>query len=426
MKLNYGKTFLLGFGFFGVSIIWGVYNAFVPLFLADKFGLSAGWIGIIMVLDNIAALFIQPTIGVVSDRTRTRIGRRLPYILAGAPIAAAAFGFIPLAATLPLFLVSAVTLLLAMAVWRTPVVALMPDITPSRFRSQANGIINFMGGIGSIISFLIGGKLYKVNPSYPFWMGSVLVIVAALLVFAFIREPKVYEEGEKKSGSDLGAASAAIRESGSSSILFILAAIFLWFVGYNAIETFFTLWAVNHLGLPADIGVQQLTWLSLLFVIFALPAGYIGARIGRRNTIMIGLFFMMFMILAVYLLSPAMLTQSLFAVPLLGKVMVIGVLLMVGGAAWALVNINSLPMVVDMTEAKYIGSFTGLYYLASTAAAILGPVVNGWIIQLSGNNYNLIMIIAPVFMLLAFLAMIGVRRGEAQIEQEPEAVIQEA
>src|SRR3990170_8151804 len=151
MRLNYGKTFLLGFGFFGVSVIWGVYNAFVPVFLAGKFHLSPIFIGFFMTLDNIAALLIQPPVGAWSDRLRTPLGRRMPFILIGAPIGALAFGIIPLAAVPPLFVACTSTLLLSMALWRTPVVALMPDITPSQYRSQANGIINFMGGVGAII-----------------------------------------------------------------------------------------------------------------------------------------------------------------------------------------------------------------------------------------------------------------------------------
>jgi len=143
--MSYVKTFLLGFGFFGVSVIWSVYNAFVPLFLDERFGLQAGFISFIMVLDNIAALILQPPLGVFSDRLRSPIGRRLPFIVVGAPLAAGMFGLIPYAQVLPLFIFSYITLLLAMAFWRTPVVALMPDITPSSKRSQANGVINLMG-----------------------------------------------------------------------------------------------------------------------------------------------------------------------------------------------------------------------------------------------------------------------------------------
>src|SRR5574340_916365 len=197
-RFNFGRTFVLGFGFFGVSVIWSVYNAYVPVFLANKFQLQPVWIGFFMTLDNIAALLIQPPVGAWSDRLRTPIGRRMPFILIGAPIGALAFGIIPIAAVLPLFVACTSTLLLSMAFWRTPVVALMPDITPSQYRSQANGIINLMGGVGTIIASLVGSMLYEKNIAFPFWMGSALVILAAFLVFIFIKEPKQYEEAEKQ------------------------------------------------------------------------------------------------------------------------------------------------------------------------------------------------------------------------------------
>lgn len=411
-NLNYGKTFLLGFGFFGVSVIWGVYNAFVPLFLANKFGLAPQWIGFFMTLDNIAALLIQPPVGAWSDRLRTRFGRRMPFILIGAPVGALAFGLIPLAAALPLFVACTSSLLLSMAFWRTPVIALMPDITPSKFRSQANGIINFMGGIGAIIAFLAGASLYQKNHAYPFWLGSALVIVASLLVFIFIREPKVYETQSEEKPSMLTSLQEVLQDADKSALR-ILLAIFFWFLGYNAIEAFFTLYAVKHLGLPDADGARLLGHLTLIFVLFALPAGYIGARLGRRVTIMTGISLMAVLLAAVFLLPVEVLTVQLVKLPVLGGVLVLSLFLMTAGAAWALININSLPMVVDMTDAAHLGTYTGLYYLFSTLAAIAGPNVNGWIIHFAGDNYNLTMMLAPVFMLAALVMMSGVRRGEA-------------
>ena len=227
-------------------------------------------IGFFMTLDNIAALFIQPPVGAWSDRLRTPIGRRMPFILIGAPIGALVFGLIPLASVLPLFVACTTTLLLSMALWRTPVVALMPDITPSPKRSQANGIINFMGGIGSIIAFLGGSTLYKMNPAYPFWLGSVLVIVAALLVFLFIKEPKVYEEKGEAQPSMITSLREVLQDRDRSALR-VLLAIFFWFVAYNAVEAFFTLYAKNHLGLPEADGARLLGHMSLIFVLFAIP-----------------------------------------------------------------------------------------------------------------------------------------------------------
>jgi maltose/moltooligosaccharide transporter len=412
MKFNYGKIFLLGFGFFGVSVIWSVYNAFVPVFLAGKFDLAPAWIGFFMTLDNIAALLIQPPVGAWSDKLRTPIGRRMPFILIGAPISAVAFGIIPTAAVLSLFVACTSTLLLSMALWRTPVVALMPDVTPSPKRSQANGIINFMGGVGAIVAFLLGSNLYEKNPAFPFWMGSGLVILAALLVFIFIKEPKEFAETEKQ--PDIFQSLREVWRDADKSALRLFLAIFAWFVGYNAIEAFFTLYSVNHLGLSEADGAGLLGHLSLFFVLFALVAGILGSRIGRRVTISTGLILLAVLIAAMFIIPPETLANPLTKLPVLGTVRVISLFLMAAGVAWALININSLPMVVDMVEDARVGTYTGLYYLFSTLAAIAGPNVNGLIIQLANKNYNSIMLVAPFFMVAALLLMLGVRRGEAK------------
>jgi len=412
-KLSYPKTFLLGFGFFGVSVIWSVYNAFVPIFLDGKFGLSAAWIGFFMTLDNIAAFLIQPPIGALSDRLRTPIGRRMPFILIGAPLGAIAFGFIPIVSILPLFVLCTSSLLLSMALWRTPVIALMPDITPSKYRSQANGVINFMGGIGSIIAFLVGASLYEKNPNYPFWLGSGLVLVSSLLVLLFIREPKVYDTNQEAKPS-LRLALVNLFKEKEKSPLRILAAIFFWFIAYNAIEAFFTLYATKHLELPVGDASRLLGQLSLIFVLMAIPSGYIGGKFGRKNTIMTGVVIMGLAILSMFILPKEVVSIFFTKLPLVGNFYTVSIILMIAGFAWALININSLPMVVDMTDDVHVGTFTGLYYLASTMAAIIGPNLNGWIIQLSGNNYSLMMLFSPIFMLIAFIMMIGVRRGEAK------------
>ena len=413
-KFNYGKIFLLGFGFFGVSVIWTVYNAFVPLFLANKFLLSPALIGFFMTLDNIAALFIQPPVGAWSDRLRTKIGRRMPFILIGAPIGALAFGLIPMAAVLPLFVACTSTLLLSMAFWRTPVVALMPDITPSKFRSQANGIINLMGGLGTIIASLVGSTLYEINVNFPFWMGSGLVLVAALLVFLFIREPKQFEETVKQPNMFQSLAEVA-REKDKSGLR-ILFAIFFWFLAYSGIDAFLTLYATKHLGIPAGDAGRLAGHMGIFFVLFAIVAGILGSRIGRKVTISIGIVAMAILIFLIAILPVSFLTVELVKLPALGMIRNLNVFLMAAGIAWSFININSLPMVVDLTTAERIGTFTGLYYLFSTLSAIVAPNLNGWIVQLSKNNYNLMMFISPFFLLIALVLMLGVKRGEATKE----------
>ena len=411
MKLNYGKTFLLGLGFFGVSVIWSVYNAFVPIFLADRFLMAAGFIGFFMTLDNIAALLIQPTVGSWSDRIRTRIGRRMPFILVGAPLGAISFILLPGAQSLWLFFLAATCLLLSMAIWRTPVVALMPDITQSKYRSQANGIINFMGGLGAIIAFLGGAALYDKNPTYPFLLGAALVGVSALLVFIFIKEPREFEEQPEDTPTLIESVKYIFHDADKSALRMLLA-IFFWFIAYNGIEAFFTLFAKNHLGLPESDGARLLGQLSLLFVLFSLPSGYLGAAIGRRKTIMVGITLMALCVAAMFILPPGSLTVLLTSLPVLGDIPVVGVILMIAGISWALININSLPMIVDMTDASRIGTYTGLYYMFSTLAAITGPIVYGLIIQVCGNAFSLVMLVSPLFLLLALFSIWGVKRGE--------------
>lgn len=420
-KLNYFKTFLLGFGFFGVSVIWSVYNAFVPLILDDRFGLQAGFISFIMVLDNIAALIIQPTLGVFSDRLRSPIGRRLPFIVVGAPLAAAMFGLIPYAQVLPLFIFSCITLLLAMAFWRTPVVALMPDITPSDQRSPANGVINLMGGLGTVLATLIGGPLYSINPAYPFFLAAGLVVLAAILVLVFIREPKEYisarlhladrKEGSQMDNKVLKNISNVFTQKDKSP-MYILLAILFWFIAYNSLDTFFTLFGVNHLGLSGGDSAFQISYIGLSFMLMAVPAGLLARKLKRKNVIKVGIWVMVACVILMYLIPANVLTTQ-FASLMGSGFYVLSIILIVAGLGWAMINVNSLPMVVDMTDDEHIGTYTGLYYFFSQLAATIGPVFFGWTIQFAGNDYRLMMVIAPLFLILAFLMMIGVKRGEA-------------
>jgi MFS family permease len=435
MKLDWRKTFLIGLGFFGISLIWQVYNLFMPLFLQAGnpafdtgghtnllgFGLDASVAGFIMTLDNIAALFILPLIGIWSDRTRTRFGRRYPYILIGAPLAALAFVLIPVAAgainpeangsvasnpgAFAFLMVVAGAMLLAMAFFRTPVIALMPDLTPSEQRSKANGVINFMGGLGGVLAALGLARLFDSSHILPFLLSSVVLIISVILLFIFVREPKLPAPAEteprepQESRSILKAARGLAPEQ-RRNLLLLMAAIFAWFVGYSAIETFFSSYAVTTLKLQAGEAGMRLSVSIIAFIVFAIPAGYIGARFGRKRTISFGLF-----VFAILLILAFLMPNLTFVTIALGA----------GGFAWALVNINSLPMVVDLTDdPRQLGTYTGFYYLASQLAAIAGPVVNGIIIDLTGKNYNSIFLVAPVFFVMALTAMLFVTRGEAR------------
>jgi len=399
MKLDYKKTLLLGFGFFGISLIWSIYNSYVPIFLRE-YDLPLWLVGLVMTFDNIAGVTIQPYVGFLSDRTLTRFGRRMPYLMIGAPIAAVFFSLIPvLHLAIPIFaLLMAVIIIMniAMAIFRTPTVALMPDITPSPLRSKANGIINFMGGLGATLAFLGGAFLYRANRGLPFYVSAAIMLAATAIVVLVIREPKEREEGPKEQPGVL----ATIREiitGQEKSALFILLAIFAWFVGYNAIETFWTTYGKEFLGIPESSAAAMLTYVSAAFLVFALPAGFIATRFGRRRTILTGL-----TMLVVFLLGGYFITNMTY----------LTAMLILAGIAWALININSFPMVSDIAPPGKIGSYTGLYYFFSMFAAIIAPPIAGGLMDLFGHRA--LFLFSPLFMVLAILCMLQVKRGEAQ------------
>jgi len=398
MKLDYKKVLLLGFGFFGISLIWSVYNAYVPIFLRE-YKLSLALVGAIMTFDNIAGVSIQPYVGFLSDRTRTRFGRRMPYLMIGAPIAALFFALIPvLHLSIPIFpLLMAVIIIMniAMAIFRTPTVALMPDITPSALRSKANGIINLMGGLGTTLAFLGGALLYRANRGLPFYVGAGLMLVAIAIVLLVIREPGDYEEQEEGRPGILSTILEIVR-SKEKSALFILLAIFTWFIGYNAVETFWTTYGKESLGIPESTAAAMLTYVSAAFLVFSLPAGFIATRFGRRRTILTGLVLLMSFILGGFFI-----TNRLY----------LTAMLIVAGIAWALININSFPMVSDIAPAGKIGSYTGLYYFASMSAAIIAPPIVGRLMDLLGHR--ILFLFSSAAILISILCMLQVRRGEA-------------
>ncbi len=398
-RFPYGRTFLLGFGFFGISLIWPIFNNFVPVFLKDDFGLSASLIGFIMTWDNYLNMFIQPIVGERSDRTHNRIGRRKPWILVGAPLAAIFFVAVPLMRS-PLGIMFAILFTnISMAIFRAPTISLLGDLFPPHQRSTANGVINLMGGLGAIAAFLVGGALYKLGRISPFAFGSLVMLAALSLVLLLVREPQSLpktERGENQGGF-VDHLKEVLQASDRSGFL-ILLAILCWFMGYNAIETWLSSFGKFSLGINEGRMAMLTSGLALMFVLSAVPSGLMATRFGRKRMILIGI--------------AGLTLMMLYGLVVRNQLMLVG-FLVPAGFFWALINVNSLPMVYDVGGDGRIGAFTGLYYLASNLAAVAGPQVVGFLIDLSRGNYRVMFLFSALFMLLAGSLMARVKERRA-------------
>ncbi len=402
-SFSYGRIFLLGLGFFGISLVWSTYNSYVPVFLKE-FGLASATVGLIMTLDNVFAVTLQPYIGFLSDKTRTRLGRRKPYILAAAPAAALFYALIPLSQSLPLMVAAIVAMNIAMAVHRTPTIALMPDITPSEHLSKANGVINFMGGLGALLAFFGGALLYDIDRALPFLLAATLLLASSLLIVALIEEPQAPPTGSGDRGA-LREMLATLRQVFSDpdpSTRGILLAIFAWFFAYGAIEAFFTSYGKWHLGIKESTASMILGLFALTFILFSIPSGFIASRIGRKKAILAGL-----LGLTILLAIP----------PLTDDITLVAAAMLLGGLMWALVNVNSLPIVVDLAPPGAAGGYTGLYYLFEMAALILSPPLAGLLIDTLG--YPSIFAWATAWTAIAALLTATIKRekrGEPQVQ----------
>lgn len=394
------KTWLLGFGFFSISITWALYNAFVPFFL-DKFLTSTFLIGFMMTIDNYFALFLQPWIGKRSDHTKSLLGKRMPYLLIGMPLAALFGALIPWHTSLLTLVLFMVLMNLSMSLYRSPTVALMPDITPGSKRTQANGIINFMGGIGSIIAFGGGSILYEKHHSLPFLTASILTLVCLCILLLTIKERRdavsdaPLEKQEKIS----------FKSQLNRPTLFLLGAIFFWFLSYQGVEALFTLYGKNHLKLKEGQSSFSLAFFSLAFVLAAIPSGLLGSRFGKKRIISVGVIGLIVIFAAISFVE-ALLPLRL--------------LLLAGGICWALININSYPFIISLGKEKSIGTRTGIYYLISSLAAIASPPLMGGLIDIMG--YSILFYFSSGGMVIALLFLLGVKdKGLAKSAEDTAA-----
>jgi len=431
MKLNLKRTFLVGLAFLSICAFWQMYDNVIPLILTNTFHLNETYSGAIMAADNVLALFLLPLFGSFSDRTNTKIGKRMPFILSGTALAVVLMNLLPIldnsyfrqasSIKVLLFVVILGLLLIAMGTYRSPAVALMPDVTPKPLRSKANAIINLMGAVGGIIYLGIAAVLYPnsktsglehVNYQILFVTVSLIMAVAVVCLYVFIKEPALVEENRKLEeqhpewnlAQGDGSGNETLPKEVKRSLGFLLASIALWFIGYNAVTTWFTTYVSVVMGQGLGGASTCLLVATAGAIVSYIPIGNIASRIGRKKTIMGGIILLSAMFMMGFVLT------SIF--DSINIIMFICFALV--GLAWAAINVNSLPMVVEMCKGSDIGKFTGYYYTASMAAQIVTPIFAGTLMRLI--SYKVLFIYASVFVLLSFVTMTQVRHGDQKAE----------
>lgn len=419
-RFPWASTFLVGFGFLGISLIWPIFNQYVPLFLQAGnpefnaqllaegrkipdivgFGLAPALAMFIMTWDNIINLFVQPWVGERSDRTWNRFGRRKPWILLGMPIAVLGFIAIPMAQSVLAIAVFILITNFGMALFRSPTISWLGDLFTAEERSKANGVINLMGGVGGLLAYLGGGALFNsLGRNAPFLAGAIAMVVALMVVVLVVREPRKIEvaghdpERDPKKGVIQNL--KTVFQNPDKSGVFVLLGILLWFMAFNALETGLSSFAVFTLGMEAGKASIYSATVTFSFLAFSVPAGLIAVKIGRRKTILIGL-------------TGLTLLFGLGFFIVQNVATFIGVLV-VTGFFWAMVNVNSLPMVYDYGDERRIGAYTGLYYFSSQMAAVLGPTLGGLLVQTMGNQYRWLFAFGALFMAFAWVAMTRVK-----------------
>ncbi len=427
MKLNYRRTFLIGLAFLSISAFWQMYDTIIPLILQNTFGIGETVTGIIMAADNVLALFLLPIFGALSDKADTRFGKRIPFIAGGTCLAVIFLMLLPAAdeaVNLVLFVAALFAILLSMGLYRSPAVALMPDLTPNKLRSKGNAVINLMGAVGGVYT-LIMIKLLVGDGDRPDYL-PLFTSVAALMVIAVgtlvitIQEKKVKEKVaaeirtyEESSGVTLETEDTiedakaddhktVMPKEVKRSMIFLLASIFLWFTAYNAVATAFSRYTRVVWGLEGGGFADCLMVATVAAIISYIPIGNLASRIGRKKTIMLGIVLINFCYLA-----------AVFAV---SYHPIINILFAVIGVGWAAINVNSYPMVVEMSKGCDIGKFTGTYYTFSMTAQIMTPIISGFLLE--NVSYKTLFPYALIFSVLAFLTMTQVHHGDARPDKK--------
>jgi Na+/melibiose symporter-like transporter len=448
MKLNYKRVILVGMAFFLISAFWQAYDSIIPLILTNHFGLPQSVSGAVMSIDNVLAVFLLPIFGALSDKVNTRFGKRTPFIFFGTIAAVIAFisltfidniqlsrviaeGIPQLNATeeiafvqkttleltlknpLPLvgFMATLLVALLAMATFRSPAVALMPDVTVKPLRSKANAIINLTGTAGGILVLALGIVFATSKNHYMKYTGyftavATLMLIGFIVFLLSVKENKWANE-MKETSLELGLEKdeehaekgGKMPKAQFRSLMLILASVALWYIGYNSITSKYSVYATNILGFDFNL---TLIIAQAAAIVSYIPVGIISSKLGRRKTILGG----------VVILATAFFIGN-FITPNTPEVIMYPIFIL-AGIGWATINVNSFPMVVELAKAGDVGKYTGYYYTASMAAQIVAPILSGVLYDVIGMRY-VFFAFGTVFVALAFITMFFVRHGDSQI-----------
>ncbi len=454
MKLNYKRTLLVGMAFFLISAFWQAYDAIIPLILTNHFGLPQTASGAVMSIDNVLAVFMLPIFGAISDKVNTKMGKRTPFILVGTIVAVVAFvgltlidnyqlarmytfSFMPDASELsdpairewmaermwsltvenplPLvgFIATLLVVLIAMATFRSPAVALMPDVTVKPLRSKANAIINLTGTAGGILVLALGIVFATSKKLYMSYTGYVIAVVCIMLtglvIFLLcVKEKKWAAEMEEEStrlGIDTVADSdgqtvtkGKLSRPELVSLLLILASVALWYIGYNSITSKYSVYATNILGFDYNL---TLIIAQAAAIVSYIPVGIISSKVGRRKTILFGVAILATAFFAGHFITPDVPSFIMYPIFILA------------GIGWASINVNSFPMVVELARGGDVGKYTGYYYTASMAAQIVAPILSGLLYDLIGMRH-VFFLFGAAFVVFSFITMFFVKHGDSK------------
>lgn len=429
MKLNYKRIFLIGLAFLSISAFWQMYDNIIPLILQNTFGLGETVTGTLMAADNALALFLLPVFGALSDKVDTRFGKRIPFIVVGTVLAVTFLMLLPVAdktVDLVLFIVALFAILLAMGLYRSPAVALMPDLTPNKLRSKGNAVINLMGAVGGVYTLimikLLVGKGDRPDYTPLFVSIAALMVIAVGILVITIQEKKIkakvaeeikaYEERagvtvetedtKEKEAFEAGETKHVMPREVKHSMLYILLSIFLWFTAYNAVTTAFSRYTKVVWKLEGGGFADCLMVATVAAIVSYIPIGNIASRVGRKKTIMGGIVLM---------------TVCYFSAIFVGEYHpIINLAFAAIGVGWAAINVNSYPMIVEMSKGCDIGKFTGTYYTFSMTAQIMTPILSGFLLE--NISYRTLFPYACVFSILAFLTMTQVHHGDVRPDKK--------